>query len=326
MAADLAPATLRRLAFIRYLFDRGVEQTRLAEPLGAAGLLMIHDSVELFLYLASEQLGAEPSGTFGGYFPKLNEMLSPRELVGTTPLITLNKARVSLKHYGTHPSTLDLDAFRTSSDAFFIGNTPLVFGCAFAEVSLAQLVLDAPVRAALQEADAHERNNELREAAESIALAFGRLLNLYGISSYAERPHSVPTHGADAMSHIAARIIEKQSRTINVVAFEVGLLRFGIDTRRFAVFRKLTPNVPITMAGSHSFYWSHPIPAYTTEHIRFCYDFVVRAALQVQSVSWLGGLLTARDRDNLQRGIIPAASPDMESGAAPTSDAPGLSP
>lgn len=52
----------------------------------------------------------------------------------------LNKARVQLKHYGTSPSKLDIEAFRATVTNFFDENTPKIFGIDFSSVSLVDLV------------------------------------------------------------------------------------------------------------------------------------------------------------------------------------------
>lgn len=44
----------KRLSFIKYLFNLGVEQSHKPEPLCWASVLTFHDSVELFLQLSAE--------------------------------------------------------------------------------------------------------------------------------------------------------------------------------------------------------------------------------------------------------------------------------
>lgn len=52
----------------------------------------------------------------------------------------LNRARVALKHHGTMPSKLDIEAFRGSTTNFFEDNTGIVFGIRFTDISLVDLV------------------------------------------------------------------------------------------------------------------------------------------------------------------------------------------
>lgn len=47
---------LQRLSFIKYLFSIGITQSYQPEPLCGVAILSFHDSIELFLCLASEKL------------------------------------------------------------------------------------------------------------------------------------------------------------------------------------------------------------------------------------------------------------------------------
>src|SRR2546425_7134202 len=95
----------RRLAYIRYLHDLGIQQSRLPQPQSSASILMFHDAVEAFLLLAGEYLGAMATYDFEKHW----DALSPAKLAGGVQLPVhqgmkrLNKIRVALKHYGAHP-------------------------------------------------------------------------------------------------------------------------------------------------------------------------------------------------------------------------------
>lgn len=51
----LSEPVMRRLAFVRYLYKVAVVQSQQPEPLNAVSVLTFHDSIELFLQLASQQ-------------------------------------------------------------------------------------------------------------------------------------------------------------------------------------------------------------------------------------------------------------------------------
>ncbi len=50
----IGESSMRRLAFIRYLYGDAVRQSQLPEPMCAASVLTFHDAAELFLVLACE--------------------------------------------------------------------------------------------------------------------------------------------------------------------------------------------------------------------------------------------------------------------------------
>jgi hypothetical protein len=119
---------LRRLAFIRYLYRLGVEQSNAPEALAPAAVLTFHDSIELFFQLASEVLNAGGSDLpFMKYFDALDDKLKPRTLGQRHSVQRMNKARVAIKHHGTMPSRADVEVFRVNVADFFAENTPLVF-------------------------------------------------------------------------------------------------------------------------------------------------------------------------------------------------------
>jgi hypothetical protein len=292
----LPPGTAQRLAFITYLLRIGVEQSRQPEPLAAASVLTLHDSIELFLRLASERfnVGSERTG-FMQYFELIDEALVDRQLGQKEPVRRLNSARVALKHHGTMPSRLDIEMFRATAGSFFAENTPMVFGVAPDQVSLASLVANELARASLEAADRHRAAGELEHALEEIGVAFARLVDAHGLSRYtgvrgglfARRLDYLPTGFNDPVRPLADYVSEV-GRNLHALENEVGLQRHGINTLRYDRFRQLTPDVVIAMAGNVRLAGS-PSPRPTRmADVSFCYDFVIDVALRLQADEALG--------------------------------------
>lgn len=154
---------MRRLAFVRYLYETAVSQSHAPAPLKCASILTMHDAAELFLQLACEHLNVgaqQPS--FMDYWDLLNKKLDSGELAQKESMRRLNKARVALKHSGTLPSDLDVEAFRATATSFLQDNTPLVFGVEFDGVSLAEYVNPESSRTILKEAQDAIAAGEIR--------------------------------------------------------------------------------------------------------------------------------------------------------------------
>src|SRR6266566_783179 len=134
--------TMERLAFIRHLYQLGVEQSRKAEPGNAIAILMLHDAADLLLQLGSEHLNVAKRGPtfFTDYFDLLAPKVSGGALAERAAMNRLNSARVNLKHHGTRPSATDVESLRASTTGFFESNVPLIFGITFDEISMARLV------------------------------------------------------------------------------------------------------------------------------------------------------------------------------------------
>lgn len=134
-------STAKRLAFIRYLHTIAVEQSKKPEPLSCTSILMLHDSIELFLQLSYEHLnGGKADPKFLEYWDIINSKLNGKAITQKESIRRLNDARVSLKHHGNLPSKLDIEGFRASALNFFEDNTPIIFGVSFKEISLVELV------------------------------------------------------------------------------------------------------------------------------------------------------------------------------------------
>lgn len=178
MALD--QATMRRLAFIRYLLNTAVAQSKAPPPLSCASLLTMHDSAELFLQLASEHLNTGAiQPRFMDYWEILNRKLKPKELQQRESMRRLSKARAALKHNGTFPSELDIEAFRGSTLSFFEDNTPLVFDLRFGSISLVEFVQPQAAREKLRDAQEDIENGDTLEALDKIAIAFGEMVADY---------------------------------------------------------------------------------------------------------------------------------------------------
>jgi hypothetical protein len=272
----------RRLAFILYLHRQGVGQARHPEPLSAAAILTLHDSVELLLALACEQrnVGAKRMH-FDDYFTALDPLFPPNGVAERMSMFNLNSTRVELKHRGTLPSSASINTFAASVSSFFESNLSLMFGVSVAEVSLAHLVSQPDARDALLRVDKAIEQGRLTEAANDLALAFAHILRVHGIRSRAQARHlSVSTWPGDEDLREIGRAVRDLSDGFAGLEQEVGMLRHGVDTRRLEVFRSLTPSVMFAAAGNPLYGGKDVNP--TLDDVRYCYDFVIDSALRIQ--------------------------------------------
>jgi hypothetical protein len=113
---SLEPQIMKRLAFIRLLYQQGVDQSSLPEPLTFTSVLAFHDAVELFLVLAGEHLGANPPEhlPFMKYWTELhpNKLAGGVELSGKVGMDRLNRIRNGFKHAGTMPGLAAIEQAR----------------------------------------------------------------------------------------------------------------------------------------------------------------------------------------------------------------------
>lgn len=293
-------STMKRLAFIRYLYQSGVSQSHAPAPLNSASILTLHDSVELFLQLASEHLNTgagQPS--FMDYWDILNRKLDPHELEQKESMRRLNKARVALKHYGTFPSDLDIESFRASTTSFFQDNTHLVFGINLDEVSLIELVNPEAARARLHEAQESIRRGDTLDALDKIAVAFTEIISDYEDRKRDRFEDSPFYFGGDltflSSFHMGLRSVDEKladfvdrvKESLEAMQDAIKVLALGMDYRKYSKFKRLTPNVTRIPRGElhlqRRFDEEH---APSVDDARFCVDFVVESALALSEFDY----------------------------------------
>jgi hypothetical protein len=289
----ISPSMIQRLAFIRYLYTLASEQSAQPEPLSSASVLTFHDSIELFLQMASEHLNvgsARPD--FMGYWDLINPKLNPNQLAQKESIRRLNKSRVSLKHHGTLPSKLDIESFRSIVTSFFEENTPLVFGVQFQSVSLVNLVTCDSARESLDQASELLNQAMLDDAMDKIAVAFSQLLDDYETRKEGEFGRSPFFFGTsfspfDFGTKITRedyqlnRTLKKMKENLTIMQSAIKILSLGLDYARYARFRLYTPSISRAADGSYHIFRSEKHQV-SLEECRFAFDFVIAGALRLQ--------------------------------------------
>jgi len=289
-------STVKRLAFIRYLYREGVSQSRGPSPYSCSSILLFHDAVELFLQLASEYLDAgSQRPKFLDYWDLLNARLEGTELGQKESMRRLNKARVALKHHGTFPSELNIESFRAATTNLLEDSTELVFGVSFKDISLIEYVDLETARMRLFAAQRHTQSGEVLEALDEIAVAFLEL-----ISDYEDRKRDrwqrspfffgksmtflnsfhmgIDRTGSPAERKIA-EFVDGVKESVEAMQDAIKVLALGLDYRKYSRFKNLTPNVLRTASKGFRIQRQMRDPEEVSpEDVRFCLDFVVESA------------------------------------------------
>ena len=288
--------TVKRLAFIKYLYSRGIEQSRRAEPFCWASVLTFHDAIELFLALASEYLDVGKrlrDIRFMEYWSLINPILKKRGKDGLTQKISidrLNDARVALKHHSNPPSKSAIEGFRNSVTNFFEENTPTVFDIEISNISLIELIECQATKNSLKEAQKMLKENKIEDSFDKVALAFAQLIDdyesrkvdefgrspffsgrLWGFSTTKQDLEDVEMYFDDVV------------KSIETLQEAVRILSLGLDYRRYVKFKLLTP-VILKIGKNYEIQrirrGRKGTP--TSEDVQFCIDFVIESAIVLQ--------------------------------------------
>ncbi|SEG91738.1 hypothetical protein SAMN04489712_13036 [Thermomonospora echinospora] len=299
----LDPLTMKRLAFIRLLYQQGVDQSRLPEPLNFTSVLSFHDAVEHFLVLTGEHLGATLPNhiQFMRYWDELhpNKLANGIVLSGKVAMDRLNRARNNFKHVGALPGTPTVEQARGDVTAFFEDNTPRVFGAAFNEIDMADLVTHEDTRSALKRAAAAWDAGEHVKAMALLVNAFDDLFDEYVSAKGARQAFAfgpqigVPLLSARIATLLEARPSRAARKEIDLIAElldqvamfadpaqqALRVMSLGIAYDEYVRFRSLCPWI---MRMDPDLFVQRPKDyTPTVNDFRYCQQFMITVALRI---------------------------------------------
>ncbi|MFD0857160.1 hypothetical protein ACFQ07_33460 [Actinomadura adrarensis] len=310
--AALKPHVMERLAFIRLLHQQADEQSRLPGPLSYTCILTYHDATELFLMLAGEQLDVSipEKGRFvDRYFDSIDKGLNGAQLSGRKGVARLTQFRNNFKHDHAWPGLDGVEHSRADASVFFEENTPKVFGVAFDEIDMADLVVQDSARKLLKDAKAEEASGDRIKAMALLAEAFEGIFDGQYWKPVSERDPGAYRFGKEIHYPMAARDIRavlehsRESRkaihtedagelaaqleavtsTTHALQTAMRVVALGIEYHRYDKFQKLTPSVEHMRNGDRRIY-PHPDYAPTSEDFAYCERFLVTVALRLAEV------------------------------------------
>jgi len=301
------PNEMKRLSFIKYLFESAVQQSKKPQPMASQSILTFHDSAELFLLLAADHLDVQDKSgiKFMEWWDRLeNKLDGDQELSQKRPMRKLHDTRGNLKHSGVRPSEEDIEESRVHTKEFFENNTLLIFGIDFSEISLVYLVENKEVRESLEKAKDLSKENK-KEAIKIIAKTFRLLIDKF------EEEKSSPLYGSplipgESMGFIDNRVesenrakpklvdfVKKVTKSIEDIQLALKVIALNIDYDRFVKFNHLTPyvnasaSVPENGLEDYSVHFgANRERKYIKEDIEFCINFVIESAITIQELDW----------------------------------------
>ena len=275
----------KRLAVIRHLFEKGKSLSLEGEPINGLCLLPFHDSVEMFMKLCADENGIKINRDtkFADYF----ELLPT--LQDKTQMMSLNVRRVSLKHHGQMPSSLDVEMTRVNVIDFFAHNTPCFFGCNLEDVSLEVLIPFPKVREYLQTYHDFIDKGNYSDAQGQCQIAF-RVLMIDYHNKY-DRTFDFKAGPTSELEYLRSPNLEKNTddylETLKEAVYglneAISVMSLGINYYRYREFIALGPQIYRSFNYEESFqYFIGNSSMYNEETAKACYDFVVETALQLQ--------------------------------------------
>ena len=274
--------TAKRLAVIRHLFEKGKSLSLETEPLNGLCLLPFHDSIEMFMALCAEKKGIQVTRDtkFKDYFDKLPDLKDKAQMM------SLNARRVSLKHHGQMPSSLDVELTRANTIDFFDHNMPLFFGCNLEDVSFEVLISYPEVKEYLNKYHNYLSESKYGDAQAQCQIAMKALLaayhNQYGRKvalqeSPARNAEWLSSPNLEANTDRCLMYIKEDILSINEA---ITIMNLGINYFKYEEFIALGPRIVVRQGNQYNYYFRDE-SGYTEETSKACYDFVIEVALKL---------------------------------------------
>jgi len=286
--------TTKRLAVIKQLYLHGVEQSYEVEPMNGFSILSFHDSVEMFMKLCAEQKGVKINKdvNFGDYFVKLPN------LSGSATMTNLNNKRVSLKHYGSLPSNLDIEVSRANVTDFFEQNTPIFFNVRFDEISLISLISYDSVKEYLEKSQEFLFKGDYVNSVLNSQIGFKELLAIHNeknselyVSPFRVTKDFTFLNSFFMGIHFDDRnrmgdFIDRVGESFQELEDTINIIGFGIDYKKYCKFKLLSPIIEMWNESEKRTYKScNPFNdrrICDKKNAGFCYNFVIDSALKLQ--------------------------------------------
>jgi len=304
-------AIMKRLGYVRLLFDQAVSQSYAPPPLGFSSVLAFHDVMEFFFVIAVDHAGANQGINLRDAFVDNAKRLRSAEGGRMSCLDAVSRIghdRNGFKHNGSIPGPDQIEGARRGATRFLEMNCPRFFGVDFDAISMLHIVPQEEVRARLTAARAAVDADDLRTAMAEVAIAFHRVLSDWGdgkrigtgsssetlylspYDDYRARRSISPWYQArdndakQAISALVSSVTSAFEETDKELATLRRVLRVqvaGLDMARYARFAMLTPDVDMQFGGELYAVHLDGQYHYSAENYDFCESFVVDSALRL---------------------------------------------
>lgn len=282
---------IKRLAFAKYLIERGNQESVNSEPLSSIALLNYHDAMEFIFDLVLEDKGINTNKlTFMQYFDKVNEWLrtNGKDEISLRPsLVKLKDRRVNLKHKGLFPSKTDIEESKFTANNLFEELCKNVYGLDAQKISLVELIENQRVKAFIKEA-INSYDSDQKKSIEKISLSFEFLLRDYEQSKRGFFDFGKDMTFLDSFSMGLNRrdklseFVDNVKESIEAMQKAVKTLAFGLDYKKYIKFGLLIPE-PIWYIESDMPKVSLSQNAkISKEDFNFCINFLIECALKLQ--------------------------------------------
>lgn len=288
----------KRLTYIKYLYQQGVEQSKLPEVIAGFALMQFHDCIEMFLLLVAENLGKKDYSkwSFMQYWTEITT-LTMRDAMNT-----MKQRRVSLKHHGAFPSHDDVVECRINVGTFLQENVRTQFDIDFDSISLVDLISYESVRSPLSIAVQNMNNDKLYDSLVQSRIAFDNLLedyegtkmhwyhSIFEIGKKQSNKYKDFVKNASLKNANNNMVWFKEiSETTNELRDVAKITALGIDFKKYALFKAVTPHIIRFIGDGYSIESEDLLSErvnISDDLCNICINFVIDSAVKLQETDY----------------------------------------
>ncbi|MFB6158983.1 MAG: hypothetical protein ABEJ95_05000 [Candidatus Nanohalobium sp.] len=252
--------TKERLVFIKSLYRDALEESRRHQPYASKSILRFHDSVELYLKLIADKIGANSANSFKDYWAKIEGVRgSEISLSHKSSMSSLDEARGDLKHFGIKFERSNIHRFREDVKEFFEENTEPIFGIKFEEIDERMITENEEISDLIEKADEEIKAGNQAQALGYLSVAFNEIIDAFESTKKGMFGRNALRFGenlrrADVGNWEDATCpnndaIEKIKHSVDEIQSMFKIMSLGIKPRKYVRFKSLEPPVTRTRDG-----------------------------------------------------------------------------
>lgn len=304
--------TMKRLGYVRLLYQQAVSRSFAPSPLNFSAVLAFHDVCEYFFVIAVDYHHAVASNGSIDLAAKLADNLKKFKtpdgngLANRQTLRRLTEYRNGFKHNGAIPNDDQVEHARQDATLFLESNCQALFGVAFSEASMLHVVPQDEVKEHLQLGRAAADAGNIASGMSELALAFSSLMRGWGPGKFVTLPSRHERFNLGGIHRFPRRNIQDQAggrlsqntdtqrlagyvnQAFKDVDSEIDELRAlavvqmtGINMMGYIRLSMLLPRVVYSGSGERSTVPTGMEYHHTIENYDFCEEFIVDSALRM---------------------------------------------
>ena len=265
MSNSLSESVIKKIQMAKLFYELASDCYRIIENIErvGAGIILLQDSVELFLIAICEHVNVENRENlkFHEYFKEIKKKVPGKIIPFKDDMLKLNKQRVSVKHYGIRPYIDDCKTFRKNVYLFFKETSKSHLNIDFDSISLVNLLSEKKLKTIMKQAEVDLKEHNYRECQigcrKALYLVFEKQFDIRSFEKYEEdiQNKNVLTTAlflarskAPEYAKNKKYIKEKVKEPTDFIVVDYNelwrdLLSNGIDLVSFSNVRLLTPEV-----------------------------------------------------------------------------------